>query len=57
MTAYAHNSELLVKKGDTVQQGQTIAKSGKTGDAKIPQLHFEIRKGKQPVDPLPKLES
>lgn len=57
MTAYAHNSELLVKKGDTVKQGQPIANSGHTGDVKEPQLHFEIRKGKQPVDPLPKLES
>ncbi len=57
MTAYAHNSKLLVKKGDTVKQGQTIAKSGKTGDVKSPQLHFEVRKGKQPVDPLPKLGS
>ena len=57
MTAYAHNSELLVKKGDTVKQGQVIAKSGKTGDVKKPQLHFEVRKGKQPVDPLPKLGS
>jgi murein DD-endopeptidase MepM/ murein hydrolase activator NlpD len=56
MTAYAHNSELLVKKGDKVKQGQAIAKSGKN-DANVPQLHFEIRKGKQPIDPLPKLES
>lgn len=57
VTAYAHNSSLLVKKGDKVKQGQVIAKSGKTGDAKEPQLHFEIRKGKQPVDPLTQLES
>jgi murein DD-endopeptidase MepM/ murein hydrolase activator NlpD len=57
MTAYAHNSELLVKKGDAVKQGQVIAKSGKTGDVKTPQLHFEVRKGKQPVDPMPKLGS
>lgn len=57
VTAYAHNSSLLVKKGDKVKQGQVIAKSGKTGDAKEPQLHFEVRKGKQPVDPLGQLES
>ncbi len=57
MTAYAHNSELLVKKGDKVKQGQDIAKSGKTGDVNLPQVHFEIRKGKQAVDPLPKLGS
>lgn len=57
VTAYAHNSSLLVKKGDVVKQGQVIAKSGKTGNVKEPQLHFEVRKGKQPVDPLTKLES
>lgn len=55
ITAYGHNSELLVKKGDKVKQGQTIAKCGKTGDVKEPQLHFELRKGKQPIDPEPKL--
>lgn len=57
VTAYAHNSSLLVKKGDKVKQGQVIAKSGKTGDIKQPQLHFEIRKGKQPIDPLQQLGS
>jgi murein DD-endopeptidase MepM/ murein hydrolase activator NlpD len=58
VTAYAHNSELLVKKGDKVKQGQEIAKSGTPeGDAEQPQLHFEIRKVKQPIDPLTKLES
>jgi murein DD-endopeptidase MepM/ murein hydrolase activator NlpD len=57
ITAYAHNSELLVKKGSKVKQGETIAKSGKTGDAKEAQLHFEIREGKKPIDPLTKLES
>jgi len=57
VTAYAHNSTLLVKKGDKVKQGQVIAKSGQTGDVKTPQLHFEVRKGKQPVDPLAQLES
>ncbi|HUX78703.1 MAG TPA: peptidoglycan DD-metalloendopeptidase family protein [Alphaproteobacteria bacterium] len=57
VTAYAHNSKLLVQKGDTVKQGQKIAKSGKKGDAGGPQLHFEIRKVKQPIDPLTKLKS
>ncbi|MBI2707793.1 MAG: peptidoglycan DD-metalloendopeptidase family protein [Proteobacteria bacterium] len=56
-TVYAHLSELLVKKGDKVKQGHLIAKSGKTGDAKVPQLHFEIRMVKKAVDPLSKLES
>ncbi len=56
-TVYAYLSEFLVKKGDKVKQGQSIAKSGKTGDAKVPQLHFEIRMVKKAVDPLSKLES
>lgn len=51
VTAYAHNSELLVKRGDTVRRGQIIAKAGQSGGVNTPQLHFEIRKGSQPVDP------
>jgi murein DD-endopeptidase MepM/ murein hydrolase activator NlpD len=51
VTAYAHASELLVKRGDTIKRGQVIAKSGQSGDVGSPQLHFEIRKGNQPVDP------
>ncbi|MHB2166264.1 peptidoglycan DD-metalloendopeptidase family protein [Alsobacter sp. R-9] len=57
VTAYAHNGELKVKRGDTVQRGQTIATSGQTGNVSSPQLHFEIRKGSTPVDPLPHLGS
>lgn len=51
VTAYAHNSELDVKKGDTVKRGQVIAKAGQTGNVTSPQVHFEIRKGSEPVDP------
>jgi murein DD-endopeptidase MepM/ murein hydrolase activator NlpD len=51
VTAYAHNSEIDVKKGETVKRGQTIAKAGQTGSVTSPQVHFEIRKGSQPVDP------
>jgi len=51
VTAYAHASEILVKKGDPVKRGQVIAKSGQTGNVTTPQLHFEIRKGTTPVDP------
>ena len=51
VTAYAHASEILVKRGDTVKRGQVIAKSGQTGNVTSPQLHFEIRKGATPVDP------
>jgi murein DD-endopeptidase MepM/ murein hydrolase activator NlpD len=52
VTAYAHASELLVRRGDTVERGQIIAKSGHSGEATSPQLHFEIRKGSIPIDPL-----
>ena len=51
VSAYAHNSELMVKRGDTVKRGQTIAKSGQTGNVTSAQLHFELRKGSTPVDP------
>jgi murein DD-endopeptidase MepM/ murein hydrolase activator NlpD len=52
VTAYAHASELLVKRGDTIKRGQVIAKSGQSGEVGSPQLHFEIRKGSTSVDPL-----
>jgi murein DD-endopeptidase MepM/ murein hydrolase activator NlpD len=52
VTAYAHASELMVKRGDTIKRGQIIAKSGQSGEVGSPQLHFEIRKGSSPVDPL-----
>jgi murein DD-endopeptidase MepM/ murein hydrolase activator NlpD len=51
VTAYAHASEILVKRGDQVKRGQVIARSGQTGNVSSPQLHFEIRKGANPVDP------
>jgi murein DD-endopeptidase MepM/ murein hydrolase activator NlpD len=51
VTAYAHTSEIMVKRNDTVRRGQVIAKSGQTGTVTSPQLHFEIRKGSSPVDP------
>lgn len=52
VTAYAHASKLLVKPNDLVRRGQIIAKSGQTGTVASPQLHFEIRKGSAPVDPM-----
>src|SRR6266436_10120145 len=52
VTAYAHASELMVKRGDTIKRGQIIAKSGQSGEVGSPHLHFEIRKGSSPVDPL-----
>jgi murein DD-endopeptidase MepM/ murein hydrolase activator NlpD len=52
VTAYAHAKELLVKRGDQVKRGQVIARSGQSGNVNAPQLHFEIRKGASPVDPM-----
>ena len=51
VSAYANNGSLDVKRGDPVKRGQTIAKSGQSGNVSSPQLHFELRKGAQPVDP------
>lgn len=51
VSAYAHAETLLVKEGDQVVQGQPVAEAGATGNAQSPQVHFELRKGKDPVDP------
>ena len=52
VSAYAHNKELLVKRGDQVQRGQVISLAGRTGGVDSPQVHFELRKGATPVDPM-----
>ena len=57
VTAYAHNKELFVKRGDTVKRGTVIAKAGQTGSVKSPQLHFEVRKGASAVNPMKYLTS
>ncbi len=51
MTAYAHNSVLLVRRGEKVRRGQPIARIGATGAVTRPQLHFEIRHGAKALDP------
>lgn len=56
LSAYAHNSEILVKEGQSVQKGQKIAAVG-SSDADRPKLHFEIRRQGKPVDPLKYLPS
>jgi murein DD-endopeptidase MepM/ murein hydrolase activator NlpD len=56
VTAYAHASELAVKKGETIKRGQVIGKAGATGNVNAPQLHFEVRKGATPVDPMQYLQ-
>jgi murein DD-endopeptidase MepM/ murein hydrolase activator NlpD len=51
VSAYAHVGRMLVGRGDTVRKGGTIATVGSTGTVSVPQLHFELRKGKKAVDP------
>ena len=55
LTAYAHNSKLLVKEGDSVRKGQKIAEMGDT-DTNSPKLHFELRVNGKPVNPTPYLQ-
>jgi lipoprotein NlpD len=56
LSAYAHNSQILVKEGQNVARGQKIAELGASG-AKEAKLHFEIRRLGKPVDPLAYLPS
>jgi murein DD-endopeptidase MepM/ murein hydrolase activator NlpD len=56
VSAYAHADQVLVKRDDVVKRGQVIAKAGKTGTVDQPQLHFELRQGAKPIDPLPHME-
>ncbi|MGQ9621958.1 MAG: LysM peptidoglycan-binding domain-containing protein [Candidatus Caldatribacteriaceae bacterium] len=51
-TVYAHNSVNLVREGQRIRQGDPVARVGSTGNATSPHLHFEIRQGGRPVDPL-----
>ena len=54
-SVYGHASKLLVQRGQSVKRGQTIALAGDTGLADRPEVHFELRKGRTPVDPLSQL--
>ncbi len=55
VSVYAHADRILANRGDNVRRGQVIAKVGKTGAVQQPQLHFELRQGAKPVDPIPYL--
>lgn len=72
VTAYAHNRRLLVRVGEQVTRGQTLALSGQTGRVTAPHVHFEVRTGGpsgptgmpglsgipgRAVDPLPRMGS
>ena len=50
-TLYAHCSNIYVKEGDLINQGEPIGEVGQTGNATGPHLHFEIRKSDRLVDP------
>ena len=56
LSAYAHNSQLMVKEGQSVRKGQKIAEMGNT-DADQVKLHFEIRRFGKPVDPMQYLDN
>jgi murein DD-endopeptidase MepM/ murein hydrolase activator NlpD len=51
VTAYGHAEALLVARGARVSTGDVIARAGQTGDVGEPQVHFEVRRGRTPVDP------
>lgn len=56
VTVYGHAGSINVARGQKVTRGQTIAASGMSGDAKRPQVHFEVRKDATPVNPVTYLE-
>jgi murein DD-endopeptidase MepM/ murein hydrolase activator NlpD/predicted small secreted protein len=57
VSAYAHLKDMNVAKGTVVNRGDNIGTTGKTGSVSKAQLHFELRKGATPVDPIPLLAS
>jgi len=57
VSAYAHLKDMSVSKGAVVNRGDSLGTVGQTGSVSRPQLHFELRKGATPVDPVPLLAS
>lgn len=55
VSAYAHLKEISVTKGQVISRGDIIGAAGMTGSVTRPQLHFELRQGATPVDPVPLL--
>lgn len=56
VTVYGHASKITVSRGDKVKRGQEIARSGMSGSADVPKLHFEVRDKSVPVDPMSYLQ-
>jgi len=56
ITAYAHLDRIEVERGATVKRGQVVGRVGQTGSVNSPQLHFELRKGSQAVDPTAQMD-
>lgn len=54
-SVYGHTGQILVQRGQSVRRGQTVALSGDSGFATQPELHFELRKGRTPIDPIGQL--
>ena len=52
VSAYGHNEALLVARGKRIARGDIIARAGATGSVAEPQVHFELRNGRTPVDPV-----
>lgn len=56
VTAYAHMDKIMIRKGQTVKRGETVGTVGSTGSVSTPQLHFEVRRGTEALNPVKYLE-
>lgn len=56
VTAYAHMDKIVIKKGQTVRRGETLGTVGSSGSVSTPQLHFEVRRGTEALNPVKHLE-
>ncbi len=55
MSAYGHAAKIDVQRGQAVKTGEVIGLAGATGQVQSPQLHFQLRKNRMPVDPMKQL--
>ena len=53
MTAYGHLEDIAINSGDVVKRGQSIGRVGSSGAVNRPQLHFEVRRGTEAINPVP----